>query len=103
MVLEAQEWQSYQSKKHLTPHAKQTRNALKFLPTDFTAFLVNVVGFLDPEEITNATPVDCAQSLSELRRKLQLFRKPLPVVGPLGSVTPMVGSPIAGVLTPHIV
>eukprot|EP00928_Gymnodinium_smaydae_P087874 TRINITY_DN72064_c0_g1_i1.p1 TRINITY_DN72064_c0_g1~~TRINITY_DN72064_c0_g1_i1.p1 ORF type:complete len:779 (-),score=111.99 TRINITY_DN72064_c0_g1_i1:43-2262(-) len=83
-VLQAQDWQSYQERKHLTAHAKQNRNSLRMRPPEFSTFLVDVVGFEDPTEVVSNPP---------LRHPLLLFRRPLtekpPKLAPTAPVVPV--------------
>jgi len=69
LVLEAQEWSSYSSNKHLTPHGKQNKGSLILKPDEFTTYLVHVVGFCQPESLGSCPP---------LKRPLLLFRRPGP-------------------------
>lgn len=70
LVLEAQAWPSYCSKKHLTPHARQNYNLIQFRPQEFNTYLVDVVGFEDPPSVVDGDPKD------PLKRPLLVFRRP---------------------------
>lgn len=67
LILEAQEWQSYQSSKQLTPHMRQNKTLLRLQPQEFTTYLVHVIGFSPPETVAGDPP---------LKRPLLLFRRP---------------------------
>jgi len=84
LVLEAQEWTSYQSKKHLTPHTRQNRSLLRLRPQDLPTYLVQEVGFEHSSTVVN----------DHLRRPLQVYRKVPPprvpvVQGPAWPPFPM--------------
>jgi 7SK snRNA methylphosphate capping enzyme len=68
LVFEAQPWISYNSKKHLTPHARQNHGLIKFRPEEFNSYLVKVIGFEEPETLVGGSP--------PLERPLFIFRRP---------------------------
>lgn len=76
LILEAQEWTSYQSLKHLTQQAKQNKSLLQLKPQEFTTYLVQVVGFAMPEVVGTCPP---------LKRPLLLFRRPVDGQGTPGA------------------
>jgi len=67
LVLEAQEWDSYKSSKHLTPEMRKMRSSLQMRPQDFTTYLVHSIGFAPPEAVGEVPP---------LKRRLLIFRRP---------------------------
>jgi len=78
LVLEAQNWTSYCSRKHLTPHARQNHSLIKFRPEEFNTYLVHVIGFEKP--LTVETPLtvegDSANGSAALERPILIFRRP---------------------------
>eukprot|EP00933_Yihiella_yeosuensis_P002969 TRINITY_DN10521_c0_g9_i1.p1 TRINITY_DN10521_c0_g9~~TRINITY_DN10521_c0_g9_i1.p1 ORF type:complete len:495 (-),score=99.51 TRINITY_DN10521_c0_g9_i1:150-1634(-) len=73
LVLEAQEWSSYQSSKHLTPHMKQNRTLLRLRPQDLGSYLVREVGFKRCATVDNG----------HINRPLELFKRVEAQEGPL--------------------
>jgi len=66
LVLEAQEWASYQSRKHLTPHTRQNRSLLRLRPQDLPEYLVREVGFESYSTVGSG---------ASLKRPLIVFRR----------------------------
>lgn len=67
LVLEAQEWLSYLSNKHLSQENRKIRSGIELKPDEFAIYLVHVVGFCEPEALGSCPP---------LKRQMLLFRRP---------------------------
>lgn len=96
LVLEAQDWPSYKTKKHLTPNTKQNLGKLSFRPAEFETYLVNDVGFSAPETVPDT---------KQMKRPLLLFRRPLcgsidPAPAALDQLPAMIVPPTAASTSP---
>eukprot|EP00929_Paragymnodinium_shiwhaense_P107235 TRINITY_DN73309_c0_g1_i1.p1 TRINITY_DN73309_c0_g1~~TRINITY_DN73309_c0_g1_i1.p1 ORF type:complete len:648 (-),score=188.18 TRINITY_DN73309_c0_g1_i1:219-2162(-) len=76
LVLEAQDWEAYSEERNFMPHMQHNKKHLQLKPRDFNTFLVHIVGFEAPQEV----------SVGSRPQPLLLYRK-------AGLPGPLSGSP----------